>query len=82
MGDFAIDAAYFGKPEQFTGPRNVSVITRANPGSDLLGGTAAALAASALVFNKSDPAYAAQLQSLAVSLYKCACPQLTCGCMA
>ena len=70
VGDFLTDAAYYGKPEQFTGPRNVSVITRTNPGSDLLGGTAAALAASALVFNKTDPAYAAQLGSLAASLYK------------
>ena len=72
MGDFATDAAYYGKPEQFTGARNVSVITRTNPGSDLLGGTAAALAASALVLNASDPSYAAQLGSLAAALYRCA----------
>ena len=78
VGDFATDAAYFGKPEQFTGARNVSVITRTNPGSDLLGGTAAALAASAMVFNASDPTYAAQLRSLAVSLYKCARRMICC----
>ena len=34
-----------------------------------------AMAPSALVFNKSDRAYAAQLQTLAINLYKCIpCP--------
>ena len=72
VGDFNTDFNYDGKPEQFTGPRNVSIITRTNPGSDLLGGTAAALAASAMVFNATDRPYALQLANLAVSLYKCA----------
>ena len=70
VGDFSTDAAYYGKPEQFTGPRNVSIITASNPGSDLLGSTAAALAASAMVFKPTDSAYAAELATLAVTLYK------------
>ena len=74
VGDFNTDFNYYGKPEQFTGPRNVSIITRTNPGSDLLGGTAAALAASAMVFNSTgnatDRVYATQLANLAVTLYK------------
>ena len=70
VGDFVTDAAYYGKPEQFTGPRNVSVITATYPGSDLLGGTAAALAAAALVFKTAEPIYAQQLGTLAIELFE------------
>ncbi len=40
-----------------------------NPGSDLLGQTAAALAAISIMFEKSDPAYALELEAHARDLY-------------
>lgn len=53
-----------------TMPRLVGSVTRAGPGSDLLGGTAAALAASAMVFAQEDPAYAVRLTNSAIQLYQ------------
>lgn len=40
-----------------------------NPGSDLLGQTAAALAAISIIFEKSDLAYALKLEAHARDLY-------------
>ena len=40
-----------------------------NPGSDLLGQTAAALAAISIMFEKSDPNYALMLEAHARDLY-------------
>ena len=69
VGSTTLDAAYWGKPEQMTMARPASVISATSPGSDLLGATAAALAATAMVFKSSDPAYAATLTSTARTLY-------------
>ena len=69
MGRFDTDDAYWGKPENMNVSRPVGFVTRAGPGSDLLGGTAAALAASAMVFAPTDAAYAEQLTDLAIKLY-------------
>lgn len=40
-----------------------------NPGSDLLGQTAAALAAISIIFEKTDPEYALTLEAHARDLY-------------
>jgi hypothetical protein len=42
-------------------PRTVYKVDPGTPGSDVAAETAAALAASSLVFRKSDPAYASRL---------------------
>ena len=75
VGSFNLDASYWGKPEQMNLSRPVGFVTRTAPGSDLLGASAAALAASAMVFDRTAPQYAAQLTSLAINLYQCVAPQ-------
>lgn len=72
MGSFSLDNDYWGKPETMNLSRPVGFVTRSSPGSDLLGGTAAALAASAMVFAASDPSYAQGLTELAIQLHSCA----------
>lgn len=42
-------------------PRDVCKVTPSNPGSDVAGETAAALAAAFLVFRRSDPEYSNKL---------------------
>lgn len=70
VGDGALDHAYWGPPEQMTMPRTAFKIDRANPGSDLAGETAAALAASSIAFRSTDPTYADRLLSNALLLFE------------
>jgi Glycosyl hydrolase family 9 len=51
-------------------PRNVYKITSQSPGSDVAAETAAALAASSLVFKHSDPAYSSKLLHAAMRVIK------------
>lgn len=53
-------------------PRPTYNVSTADGASDLAGDMAAAFAASALVFQESDPAFAAQLTQAAVTLYQAA----------
>ena len=50
VGDGHVDHAYWGRPEDMTMTRPAFKITPQKPGSDLAAETAAALAASSIVF--------------------------------
>ena len=69
VGDGNIDHAYWGRAEAMTMSRPAFKIDTANPGSDLAAETAATLAATAMLFQSSEPAYAAQLLDHAQALY-------------
>ena len=69
VGDATTDHAYWGPPEKMTMARPVFKIDTARPGADLAGETAAALAASSLLFRKEDPAYSARLIEHARQLF-------------
>nr|AMH40359.1 glycoside hydrolase family 9 [Aretaon asperrimus] len=60
---------YWGRPEDMTEPRPAYMINVTNPGSDLAGETAAALAASYLVFKDVNSTYADILLTHAKQLY-------------
>nr|XP_002731295.1 PREDICTED: uncharacterized protein LOC100368972 [Saccoglossus kowalevskii] len=65
----SLDHTYWGRPEDMTMERPAFKIDADNPGSDLAGNAAAALAASYLIFKDIDPAYAALSLSHARDLY-------------
>ena len=72
MGNWSLESDYWGTYEPLTAatmPRPGYNVSTADGASDLAGSMAAAFAASALVFKQSDPAYSAQLQTAAVTLY-------------
>jgi len=69
VGDGNLDHAFWGPPEAMTMPRPTFACTASEPCSEVLGETAAALAAGSLVFADVDSAYAAKLLDHAVKLY-------------
>ncbi|NJL35834.1 MAG: hypothetical protein HC899_03065 [Leptolyngbyaceae cyanobacterium SM1_4_3] len=70
VGNGELDHSYWGKPEAMSMPRPAYKIDRQNPGSDLAGEAAAALAAASIVFRSTDPAYADRLLKNAVQLFE------------
>ncbi len=64
-----VDHAYWGPPETMTMARPAFKIDAQNPGSDLAGEAAAALASASIVFRPTDSAYADLLLENAVQLY-------------
>ncbi|MBD2259218.1 glycoside hydrolase family 9 protein [Pseudanabaena sp. FACHB-2040] len=69
VGDGNADHSYWGSPEKMTMARPSFKIDRQNPGSDLAGEAAAALASASIVFRKTDAAYADKLLDNAIQLY-------------
>ncbi|XID92815.1 DUF4466 family protein [Paenibacillaceae bacterium WGS1546] len=69
VGQGAVDHAWWGPAEVMQMNRPSYKITATCPGSDVAGETAAALAASSIVFRDVDPAYAATLLTHAEQLY-------------
>lgn len=72
VGDGPSDHAFWGAAEVVTAkglPRPVYKITEACPGTDLAAETAAAMAASSMVFRPTDPDYADELLTHAEQLY-------------
>ena len=69
VGDGHVDHASWGRPEDWTNARPAWKITAQNPGSDLAGETAAALAAASLVFRSADSSYQSLLLQHARQLY-------------
>ncbi|XP_071959064.1 uncharacterized protein [Antedon mediterranea] len=69
VGDGYIDHAYWGRPEDMDLYRPAFKVTKENPGSDVVGETAAALAATSIAFQDFDSVYAATLLSSAKELY-------------
>ncbi|NMM50382.1 glycoside hydrolase family 9 protein [Marinigracilibium pacificum] len=69
VGDGNADHAWWGSAEVMPMARPSFKIDANNPGSDLAGETAAALAAASILFQDSDPAYSSKLLSHAEQLY-------------
>lgn len=69
VGDGNADHAYWGAPETMTMARPAMKIDKNNPGTELAAETAAAMAATSIVFANSDPALAAKLIDHAKALY-------------
>ncbi|MDF9878643.1 glycoside hydrolase family 9 protein [Cellulosimicrobium cellulans] len=69
VGDGDADHTWWGPAEAMQMARPAYKVDRSCPGSDVAGETAAAMAASSIVFADSDPAYAAELVEHAEQLY-------------
>ncbi|XP_028774859.1 endoglucanase 6 [Neltuma alba] len=69
VGDGNSDHYCWQRPEDMTTDRRAYKIDSSNPGSDLAGETAAAMAAASIVFRRSNPAYAAELLRHAYQLF-------------
>ncbi|XP_006843615.3 endoglucanase 15 [Amborella trichopoda] len=69
VGDPILDHACWERPEDMTTSRQAYRIDEAHPGADLAGETAAALAASSMVFKSSDSTYALLLLDHAKRLF-------------
>lgn len=69
VGDGDTDHYCWQRPEDMTTSRQAYKIDAANPGSDLAGETAAAMASSSIVFRKSNPAYSNLLLEHAKQLF-------------
>ncbi|XP_057533143.1 endoglucanase 9 [Amaranthus tricolor] len=65
VGDPNADHKCWERPEDMDTPRSVYSVSPSNPGSDVAGETAAALAAASMVFRKSDRRYASMLLTTA-----------------
>jgi len=63
-----MDHRCWERPEDMDTPRNVYKVSAQNPGSDVAAETAAALAASSLVFRDSDPTYSSKLLQAAIQV--------------
>ncbi|TQE01777.1 hypothetical protein C1H46_012577 [Malus baccata] len=61
VGDGNTDHYCWQRPEDMTTNRRAYKISPSNPGSDLAGETAAAMAAASIVFRRSNPAYSREL---------------------
>ena len=57
MGDGDTDHYCWQRPEDMTTSRQAYKVDENNPGSDLAGETAAAMAAASIVFRKTNPHY-------------------------
>lgn len=69
VGSGGVDHAWWGSAEVMQMNRPAYFVDAANPGSDLTGETAAALAAASMIFADDDPAYSAELLDNAIALY-------------
>lgn len=71
VGDPHSDHNCWERPEDMDTRRTVYKIDRNNPGSDVAGETAAALAAASIVFRSRDPPYSKLLLNRAVRVRPC-----------
>ncbi|KAK8943842.1 Endoglucanase 17 [Platanthera guangdongensis] len=70
VGDAFLDHSCWERPEDMDTPRTVYKVDSSQPGSDVAGETAAALAAAAIVFRVPDPEYSGQLLRRAVEVFE------------
>lgn len=70
VGDANKDHSCWERPEDMDTVRSVFKVDKNTPGSDVAAETAAALAAAAIVFRKSDPSYSKVLLKRAIRVYK------------
>lgn len=69
VGNGSADHAWWGPAEVMQMNRPSYYVDPNNPGSDLTGETAAALAAASMIFANDDPLYSAELLDNAIALY-------------
>ncbi|KAJ0048395.1 hypothetical protein Pint_14995 [Pistacia integerrima] len=69
VGDGNTDHYCWQRPEDMTTDRRAYKVDPSNPGSDLAGETAAAMAAASMVFRHSNPAYSSELLRHAYQLF-------------
>ncbi|WJX38853.1 Esterase/lipase/thioesterase [Trifolium repens] len=69
VGEPSMEHGCWERPEDMDTPRNVYKVSAQNPGSDVAAETAAALAASSLVFKDSDPTYSSKLLIAAINVF-------------
>lgn len=72
VGNWSLESEYWGIYEGLDAasmPRPTYSVSTATGASDLAGDMAAAFAASALIFQQSDPTFAAKLTTAAETLY-------------
>ncbi|KAG5539556.1 hypothetical protein RHGRI_019926 [Rhododendron griersonianum] len=70
VGDGNTDHYCWQRPEDMTTSRQAYKIDPSNPGSDLAGETAAAMAAASIVFRRSNPSYSNELLAHAHQLFE------------
>ena len=70
VGNGQADHSFWGPPEIMTMDRPAYKVDAQNPGSDLTGESAAALASASIIFRSSDSAYADKLLGQAQKLYE------------
>ncbi|KAH3862175.1 hypothetical protein DPMN_025141, partial [Dreissena polymorpha] len=70
VGDGGQDHSYWGRPENMTMPRPAYKIDETHPGSDVAAETAAAFAASYLVFKNKNATFATQLLNHAKTMFQ------------
>ncbi|KAL6596103.1 hypothetical protein ACP70R_047467 [Stipagrostis hirtigluma subsp. patula] len=70
VGDGDTDHYCWQRPEDMTTSRRAYKVDRDNPGSDIAGETAAAMAAASIVFRRSDPHYSHLLLHHAQQLFE------------
>ncbi|CAF3355726.1 unnamed protein product [Rotaria socialis] len=70
VGDGHADHASWSRPEDWTAARPAWKVTTQKPGTDLVCETAAALAATSILFRSVDAAYSSELLTHAQQLYK------------
>ncbi|KDP45583.1 hypothetical protein JCGZ_17190 [Jatropha curcas] len=70
VGDPNVDHKCWERPEDMDTVRSVYSVSASNPGSDVAGETAAALAAASMVFRKADPNYSKLLLSTAKNVFQ------------
>lgn len=63
-----MDHACWERPEDMDTPRSVFKVDSNNPGSDIAGEIAAALAAASIVFRQCDPSYSNLLLQRAITV--------------
>jgi cellulose synthase/poly-beta-1,6-N-acetylglucosamine synthase-like glycosyltransferase len=69
VGNLTDESAYWGRPEQYNGPRPAYLTTTWNGSSDIGGQMVAAWVSTALAYEKTDPAYYDTLMNAALNLY-------------
>ncbi|WZZ13135.1 hypothetical protein YC2023_106224 [Brassica napus] len=79
VGDGNTDHYCWQRPEEMTTDRKAYRIDPSNPGSDLAGETAAAMAAASIVFRRSNPAYSRLLLTHAYQSSDVNSPAVTLG---
>ncbi len=70
VGNGGTDHAYWGPPETLPTPRPSYKVDRQNPGSEVTGESAAALAAASMIFRPTNQAYANELVTNAEQLFE------------